>query len=268
VGYGPVPKELVGATASNDTWEAGFSWQASPERYLLKGGTRSGRFLVEGGTRVTVHRNANAEDACLLFHLLHPVAAALFRQRGLLVLHASTVHTSAGAIALCGKSLAGKSTTLAALLQNGCEMISDDLTILKLADSSSVETVSGAARIYLWEDAAQGIGLNLTQSIRHPMRRAKAALSLPGEPCRNPAPLKKLYILQPAACEDVTLLRLNGSDKLEALLSCVYGPLLPEEHPGLFPLLSFAARHTDIYRIQRPENHWTVDEIVKRILNG
>jgi len=50
-------------------------------------------------------------------------------------------------------------------------MISDDLTILKLADSSSVETVSGAARIYLWEDAAQGIGLN--SNPKHPPPHAE-----------------------------------------------------------------------------------------------
>ena len=61
------------------------------------------------------------------------------------MLHASTADTPADAIALCGKSKAGKSTTLAALLQKGCVMISDDMTILRLAKDGRVEVVAGSA---------------------------------------------------------------------------------------------------------------------------
>lgn len=266
--YGPVPRDLAGAAASDDSWDTGFCWQAAPGRYLLRGGMRSGRFLVEGGNRVTVHRNADAEDERLLFHLLHPVTAALFRQRGFLVLHASAANTPAGAIALCGKSRSGKSTTLAAMLRNGCAMVSDDITILRLAANNRVEVVPGAARMHLWEDAAQGVGLDVSGYSRHPMRRGKAALSAPGEPCRGPAPLHKIYILEPGTGENLSLSCLKGTDKFDALLECVYGPLFREEHPGLFTLFSSAAEQADMFRIRRPASHWTVDEVVREIVDG
>jgi len=268
VTYGPVPRELVGAVASDDSWETGFCWQAAPGRYLLRGGMRAGRFLVEGGNRVTVHRNANAEDDRILFHLLHAVTAALFRQRGFLVLHASTANTPAGAISLCGKSRAGKSTTLAAMLQGGCMMVSDDITILRFAANNRVEVVPGAARMHLWEDAAHGVGLDVSGFNRHPMRRGKAALPAPGEPCRGPLPLHRLYILEPGTEENVSLSRLRGTDKFDALQECVYGPLFREEHPSLFTLFSSAAEQADIFRIQRPAGRWTVDEVVKVVIDG
>ena len=36
--YGPVPRELDDAVASEDSWTTGYCWQAAPGRYLLRGG--------------------------------------------------------------------------------------------------------------------------------------------------------------------------------------------------------------------------------------
>jgi hypothetical protein len=268
VSYGQVSRELPGAAASDTTWKFGYCWDAAPGRYLLRGGMRSGRFLVEGGNMVTVHRNPEAEDERILFHLLHPVAAALFRHRGYLVLHSSTAGTPKGAITLCGKSMAGKSTTLAVMLQNGCTMISDDITILRLGANSRVEVVPGTALMHLWNDAAQGVGLKTSNLSRHPMRRGKAALTAPGEPCRLPVPLLKLCILEPSSEGQVSISRLEGAEKFYALLECLYGPLFKNEHPGLFTLLSAVSEQVEFLRIRRPEGIWTVDEIVEAVLNG
>ena len=60
--YGKVPTTLLNPVASDETWELGYSWQAEPGRYLLQGGRRSGRFLVEGGTRVTLERSSTADE--------------------------------------------------------------------------------------------------------------------------------------------------------------------------------------------------------------
>jgi len=260
--------KLAGAAASKDNWDSGFCWQAAPGRYLLRGGLRAGRFLVEDGKRVTLDRNSSAEDKRLLFHFLHAVTAALFRQRGFLVLHASAANTPAGAIALCGKSGAGKSTTLAAMIQNGCTMVSDDLTILRRTASGCVEVVPGTAMMHLWDDAAHGVGLDVSGISRHPMRRGKAALEVTGTPCLVPTPLHKIFILEPCTGKNVRLSQLRGAETFDALLDCVYGPLFAEEHTGLFTTLSSAAAQIGIYRIKRPEDRWTVNEVVEVILNG
>ncbi|ABQ25554.1 hypothetical protein [Geotalea uraniireducens] len=267
--YGPVARELEHAMATDDSWAAGYCWQAAPGRYLLKGGMKSGRFLVEGGTSITLQRNENAEDKRILFHLLHPVTAALFCQRGLLALHASTAHTPAGTIALCGRSQAGKSTTLAALLQKkGCAMVSDDITIVRCAAHDRVEVVAGSSVMHLWDDAAYGIGLDISGCDRHPVRRGKAALTAPSMPSSGATLLRKLCILEPGTGKIVGVSRVTGADKLDALLECVYGPLFQEEHPGLFPLFSATAEQADIFRIRRPESRWSLDDVVSVILDA
>jgi hypothetical protein len=265
--HGPVAGKLDNAVITDDSRAAGYCWQAAPGRYLLKGGLKSGRFLVEGGRRITLQRNRDAVEKRILFHLLHPVTAALFCQRGLLSLHASSADTPAGTIALCGRSQAGKSTTLAALLSKGCTMVSDDITIVRHGQDH-VEAAAGSTVMHLWDDAAHRVGLDLSGCDRHPTRRGKAALVAPTGPSAGGMPLRTIYILEPGTGETVDVSRVIGTNKLDALLECVYGPLFQEEHPGLFPLLSATAEQVAIVRIRRPGDRWSLDEVVSVILDG
>lgn len=263
--YGRVQKKLENAMASDDSWIAGFCWQASLGRFLLRGGRRSGCFLVEEGKHVTVERNPATEDDCMLFHLLHPVTAALLRQRGFLVLHANTALTPHGAIAVSGQSGAGKSTTLAALLQRGCTMISDDITALRIGTDGLVEAVPGAAQIHLWDNAAERLDIDTSGFNCHPLRRGKVAFPTQSGYCTEPATLRRLYLLDVHHDDNLHISCLTGMDKFEALQDCIHGPFFQAEHTGAFPLFSATAQ-VDVFRIKRPEGRWTVDEVVEVIL--
>ena len=267
VAYGTVPRELADAVAADDSWTMGYSWQTAPGRFLLKAGMRAGRFLVEDGSRVIAERNPAAEDELIVFHLLHSVMAAVMRQRGLLVLHANVVLTPAGAVVLSGESGAGKSTTLAALLQRGCAMIADDIAVLRFGAAGSVEVFPGVAQMHLWEDAAERLGLNITGLASHPLRRRKAVVAAPIGSV-GLLPPKAVYLLECNGVEQLHVSSLTGSDKFAALQECVYGPMLPDEHPGQFRLFSSAAEQMAVHRIIRPEGRWTVDEVIKVILDG
>lgn len=267
VEYGTVPRELADAVAADDSWTMGYSWQTAPGRFLLKAGMRAGRFLVEDGRKVIVERNPAAEDELIVFHLLHSVMAAVMRQRGLLVLHANVVLTPAGAVVLSGKSGAGKSTTLAALLQRGCSMIADDIAVLCFGAAGSAEVFPGVAQMHLWEDAAERLGLNITGLASHPLRRRKAAVAVPIGSAGLLQP-KAIYLLECNGVEQLHVSSLTGSDKFAALQDCVYGPMLPDEHPGQFRLFSAAVEQMAVHRIMRPEGRWTVDEVIKVILYG
>ncbi len=72
-------------------------------------------FLVREGRLVTVDPAPGIDQGTLRIFLLGPVLAALLRQRGYLVLHASAVAYSGGAAAFLGLSGRGKSTLAAAL---------------------------------------------------------------------------------------------------------------------------------------------------------
>ena len=243
-------------------------WQAEPGRFLFRGGHRSGRFLAEGGTRVTLERNPAAEDEMLCFHFLDAVLAAILRQRRLLVLHANAAVTPRGAIAVSGESGAGKSTTLAALLQRDCAMLSDDITALRLGDDGSVRALPGIPLLHLSEDSAAGLGRDIAGLPRHQWRRMKAAIPTQAAMATQPARLRALYLLQTHLGDDLRVQALTGTEKFAALQGCVYGPLLPQEHPGQFPLLAAFADQVSIFRIERPGALWAVPDVTNVILNG
>ena len=245
-------------------------WQAEPGRFLLRGGRRAGRFLVEGGRRVTLQRSRAAEDEMLAFYFLDSVLAAVLRQRGLLVLHAGAAANpgAASAVAISGESGAGKSTTLAALLREGCQFLADDVTAVRLGAHRQIDILPGVPQMHLTEDAAEGLGQDLSGLPRYPWRRMKAAVPAQNTMADGPVPLRALFHLQVGTGSQVHLRPLAGGAKFAALQDCIYGPMLPQEHPSLFPLFAALVEQVAVVRVERPAGRWTVEEVVQAVCAG
>ncbi len=247
----------------------GPTWQAAPGQFIFRGGLQSGRFLVEGGERITLYRNPTARDAKLCAHLLASVMAALLRQRGLLVLHANVALTPEGAVALTGTSGAGKSTTQAALLERGCRMLTDDITVLDTDREGRIIALPGVPKMNLCADAATKLGHDVANLPRNPLRGAKVLVPVaPEDTLAEQLPLRAIYHLIAPAGDRMAVTRLEGAGKFAALQECIYGPLFPEEHHGLFSLVSEVVRQVELVQITRPVDRWSLDEVVEAILHG
>ncbi len=259
---GPVPRELPAPVAQDR------NWQAEPGRFLWKAGKRAGRFLVENGRQITLQRGPAAEDEIIRCHFLDNVLAAALRQNGLLVLHASSVVTPGGAVAVSGESGAGKSTTLATLMQRGCSMLADDVTALRPDANHHLEVIPGLPQFCLCDDAADGLGQDARQLPRHRTQSRKVVVQ--GESAIAPAPakLKAVYRLQTHSGDEVRIRRLSGAEKFAALQQCIYGPLLPEEHPGWFPLFRALSSQIAVFLIERPAHRWTAGAVAEVVLHG
>lgn len=263
VAEGPVPFSLRSPIMKERTW------QATPEQFLYRGGRRAGRFLVEGGKWVTLERNPASENELLSALLATTVMAALLRQRGLLVLHANVADTPRGAIAISGDSGSGKSTTQAALLAQGCRMLADDVTVLRLEADGTVVALPGVPKMNLCEDAAIKLGHDISCLPRNPLLRIKVIVPVASDESMTiPVPLKKIYLIKKHSGEGLIIKQLTGIDKFEALQECIYGPQFPEEMEGLFSLLTTLTRQIDIISLQRPGRGCSVDKIVEFILHG
>lgn len=259
---GSVPRRLSAPLADEVLWEA------APGSFLLRGGRSAGRFLVQGGA-VTFERNPECDDAGLARCFTDRVLAAVLRHKGLLVLHADAVATPDGVIVIAGESGAGKSTTLAALLNQGCRMLSDDLTALRRRGAHDpVEVVPGVAQLHLAEDTAEELGYAVKPEQLQPWRRMKAAIPTHDGMTRLAGRLKGLCMLRLAPSDDVVLTRLKGGDKFRALQECMYGPMFAEEHPALFPLLTTVATAVPIFSLERPAARWSVAEVTAAILGS
>jgi len=257
---GLVPRRLRAPQAS------GASWDAAPGVFLVRGGRRAGRFLVEAGA-VTFERNSGCEDAILARHFTDQVLAALLRHRGLLVLHANAVEVSGGVVVIGGESGAGKSTTLAALRDRGGRMLSDDVTALRPGGASgSAEVLPGVAQTHLAEDAVEGLGYTVDPAQLQPWRRMKAAIPTHDGMASRAGQLRALYVLRLSGGDDVVVTQVNGGDKFHALQECVYGPMFAEEHPAFFPLMSTVVSTVPFFWLERPAGRWSIGEVGDAIL--
>ena len=75
-------------------------------------------------------------------YLLGPVLAFVLRLRGVVTTHASSVSVDGKAVAFIGPQGAGKSTTAAALLARGCNVLTDD--VVPICDKR--QPAAGSAR--------------------------------------------------------------------------------------------------------------------------
>lgn len=263
-----VKEGLVPYNLTNPAAE-GKNWQASPGCFLLRGGRRAGRFLVEGGRQITLERNPAAEDGLLSSLLTTSVIVALLRQRGMLVLHANVAVTQHGSVTISGKSGSGKSTTQAALMARGCRMLTDDVTVLQMENDGTVVALPGIPKMNLCEDAAVKLGYDISCLSRSPLQGIKVVVPVqPDESVTVPVPLKKVYLINSHQGEGLIITHLAGTEKFAALQECIYGPLFPEEHPGIFSVLSALISQVDIFRLQRPIRGCSVKMVVEAIMHG
>jgi hypothetical protein len=146
--YGDVPPALP------DRPGRGGYFQATPDTLLFVAGDIA-RYLVVKGQEIVIERLSSCTDALLRRYLLGSAFGALLHQRHLLVMHASTIQTSRGAVLFVGDKGHGKSTLLAALVKRGYAMLADDVTAVDVEYSSGPLALVSFPHLRLCADAAE-----------------------------------------------------------------------------------------------------------------
>lgn len=133
---------------------------ASPQRAHLAWG-QVGELFIEDGSQITIVPAAGAAMETLRLFLLGAGLGVLMHQRGLLVLHASSVAIRNHGIGFVGPKGAGKSTTAAALHRSGNPLITDELLVVRLDenDNNRPIMIPGPAHLKLWSDALSSTGI-------------------------------------------------------------------------------------------------------------
>jgi hypothetical protein len=116
-----------------------------------------GRFLVEFGRSIVVEPASGIGEDILRPCILGPIFAVLLRQRGLLVLHASSVAIDGEAIGFLGHSGWGKSTLATAFYNQGYSLLTDDVMAIQLGEDNPI-TLPGYPHVRLLPDSATSLG--------------------------------------------------------------------------------------------------------------
>ncbi|MCJ2543984.1 hypothetical protein [Thermostichus vulcanus] len=163
---------------------------------ILKDGIPLGDFWVSGGNLIQVQPLPGIELEFIRPIIMGPLISALLRQRGFLVLHASSVLLGESAFVFMGHSGAGKSTLATALNQKGYPLITDDVTAIRWDPLEETwQVLAGYPNVRLLPDSAEYLGYTFDKlSLIHPLalKRNKALQEGFDQRC---VPVGKIYSL-------------------------------------------------------------------------
>jgi ABC-type dipeptide/oligopeptide/nickel transport system ATPase component len=160
-------------------------------------------------------------------------------------------------VLICGRSGAGKSTTLTGLRKQGYTIFSDDITVLQqYPDSNIVTGTASYPMIKLWEDSLLTLDHQF-QDRSFPVRPGinKYGIFFHNEFNNNQYPVKKILLLDIGEDSEVQSNPLTGTRAFEAISNQIYRPVLLHSQSLRtlsFQVISQLLQHVDIYHISRP----------------
>ncbi len=149
--------------------------------------------IHDGRTIVVDHADDVAPEV-IRHVILGPAINHLLHQRGLLVLHASTVAFDGSTVTFLGQSGQGKSTMALACLQAGHRVVSDDVAAIEFVDGTPM-VHTGYPAIKLDEVVVERFDLPVGDPINPSYRIDRHFYRLPHEQPSDRLPLERVFLL-------------------------------------------------------------------------
>lgn len=181
-----------------------------------------GAFLITGTDTIDIDPTPGASEQYLAFPLLGPVFSVLLHLRGMLVLHASAIAVDdEQCVIFAGDKLAGKSTTAAAMIRAGHQLLTDDLVAISFDADGQARVAPACGQIKLAEDAEQAISLKGARALPlvHPGFEKRQHRLSQGFLSRSVRP-SRIYLLERGTKAEIT--RLAPVQALTAIMRFSY----------------------------------------------
>lgn len=247
---------------------SGVLYQASRQGFRLEmPGVAA--YLVRNGDEILVEPAVGADPAEAAYFLQGSPLAALLIQRGDLVLHASAIRTSHGAVLFAGDSSSGKSVLAAASLQKGFQLVSDELSVLRPGSEGKLYIYPGFPLVQLWPDALQT--LNLTTQAIPPIRAGQTKCPVPflDEFLIEPLLVRHVIIIQAHNQQSNCLEILTGRASFEHLASLTYLSRSTQAfglHGQQFALLGSLIKQAKLQKVLRCDQLSRLDDLLDLIV--
>ena len=258
---GRTPRRIGGARGTLPRRNGG-RWEAAPGAFLRHMGGVA-RYFVTGGCDILVEPLGADRDVAAV--LTGSIFAALLQQRRVVSFHASAVATEAGAVLFAGRSGAGKSSLLAALLARGYAMLADDATAAAPGEGGRMQTLPAFPRLRLCRDTLDVLGLRArdrvyegTEKYAFPVERFH------GEPLA----VRAVYVLTAHDRDGIGVEAVAPAAAFQWLCRYTYRVRYVAalgQHRHLFHTVAAVAKRAPVFRVARPSRPFRLDALADRI---
>lgn len=213
----------------------------------------------------TLYVDSYTDDAELLS--LFTVSEALgcvLLQRGLLLLHASSVQVGNVAYSFLGEPGAGKSTTATAFVKQGAQLLSDDLTAICFDSSNTPHVLPAYPQLKIWENTVDGLAFDKSQLVPVAEGINKFSLRPDHDFPVVPVPLAKIFLLYKSAdfTVDQKLSPTEAPVELVRHFPLSTHLLRNKVHQRHFQQSAWCAVHAEIWNKRRPDGFAALEKWV------
>jgi hypothetical protein len=154
----------------------------------------AGVFRIRGGQEIVVQRAPGADLALVRLYIVGKVFATLLYQRGLLVLHGSTVEVDGQAVCFMGTSYFGKSSIAASMHRCGHKVVADDVTAVDMRGDHPL-AFPAFPQLKLDPAVAQWLGYDVKSLVPLHGLETRGGLRVDSTFTTEPLPLGLIYVL-------------------------------------------------------------------------
>ena len=254
---GEVPEDIASVTDRKYAFGESFSWLSNTTTWLM----------VRDGEKITYHLKAGGNIMYLRSYILGFGMSMLALQRDILSIHCSAVFDKEGAILIAGESGSGKSTVTTAFLENGYQLMADDMAFVEIAQTGQALAKPAFPFQKLCRNVALDKGYSLEDLIYINEDKDKFLVPYPGEFSLEARPIKAFIMLGVTNKEDVVVQEITALNRFPVYANNLFlRHLLKKEKysPSIGQKCLQMAAVVPTYFIGRPANRDTTKEVIAR----
>lgn len=227
-------------------------------------------YSIENGNKIIVSPMEGTEESQLRLYILGSCMGAILMQRKVFPLHGSAIAIDGKAYAIVGHSGAGKSTLASAFIEEGYDLLTDDIIPLTFSkESGKPSVIPTYPQQKLWQESLTHFGHDSSNYKPLINRKTKFAVPVTNQFSDKPLPLAGIFELVKTKEDHITLMPIQKLDRLQTIFNHTYrnnfidGMNLREWH---FQSAVKAINHVDVYQLRRPGLGFSVGELVDCVL--
>lgn len=262
--FGKTPENLD--TTLNET----PTFQSNNEEILLQLKTVGNYYIAHGNKIIIEKKDETISNDSIRLYLFGSAIGALLFQKGYLVLHASAIKTSKGAVLFCGNSGAGKSTTVQEFIKRGYDKLSDDTIALYYDEKEKkIMCIPSYPQSKLWQQSLDILDYKNDNLKQVNEEIEKYVYSTKDSFCKEKAiSLYSIFVLSTHQKNEVKILDVNGMNKFIVVKNQTYRKRFIEKldlNKNYLKLLTITANQSLVKQLLRPSTSNSLKEIADKI---